>query len=398
MNSSAAPLTPASEFLWLERTAGSPESDLSGQVVLLPGAAVPLLPVTLPRRLRGAAREQVAWRQVKDQTGLTPAAVELRPYSETGGEDWQRVLLLDATQMQGWRQQAGADVRALLPDYLALPAARELWVMDRGETQIRMRLGLQDGFTAEPDLAQLMLTQMLAEAKAAETLPKALLLQGTPPAWLEALLEAAKIPLVQELAALTPLGLETPKILSHGELAADLRRDPRAARQQLRRRLLPWRWPLLAGALALALWATLQITQTERLRQDTGILRGEIDTLVRDRFVPTGPLLDVRLQVARALARQQAAEVDTEAQMSPLQLLGQVADVLIAVPVQPDLVSYDSAAGMTLDLRLADFAAVDQLVAVLQSTGLAVELRDARVAPDNQGVQLELQLRPEGKQ
>ncbi len=97
-----------------------------GHVALVPGALVPLLTLDLPDRLRGQVREQVARRQVRDQLG-TQSTVEMRPFQLPGtAADWTRALVADADHLAGWRGAAGAGCRAVLPDYLALPAA-EYW-------------------------------------------------------------------------------------------------------------------------------------------------------------------------------------------------------------------------------------------------------------------------------
>jgi general secretion pathway protein L len=354
-----------------------PAGKTANRVLLVPGAEVPLLPLNLPGGLQGRAREQVAWRQLKDQIGLTPEGSEMRPFGGGKGGEWSRALVVDAVQMQGWRQRGGGDCRALLPDYLALPASSDLWVLDASETDLRARLGLVDGFTAETALAQLMLSRLLHENQA---LPKAVLLLGGDLPWLEELLTEAEIPLIRESKAVAGLGLPVPKILAHGEIAADLRIDARAARVRLRRQIRPWRWPLLAGALAAALWSIGQDLEIRQINQQTAALRREIETVVRDHFVPTGPLLDIRAQVSRVLAARQTEMATAAGRVSPLLLLGQVADVLASSEAVPHLVGYQRDSGLELELRLADFAAVDRLIGALEAAGIAAEVREARVS------------------
>ncbi|UWQ93534.1 hypothetical protein K3727_21405 (plasmid) [Rhodobacteraceae bacterium M382] len=388
-------------------------ADMAGQVVLVPGAEVLMLALDLPQGVRGAAREQVAWRQLRDDIGLGPDTVEMHPYRGAGRPDgWTRVLVADAGLMAGWRARVGA-ARAVLPDYLALPTAPGLWVLalppgngadtgsdsgsdsgpDSGSGTMQVRLGPDSGFSCEAGIAPLMLRRALEEA--VEDPPRAVLLQGAGSAgWLAALLDEYDIPLLRDTGALKDHGVDPPDVLAHGELAADLRADPRAARDRLHRRILPWRWTVLAALVAVGVWAAVQLFEIDRMERETAALRAEMDTIVRQYFVPSGPILDVRTQVSRALAARQAEAAAASGRESPLVLFGQVADVLAGSDAKTDLAVYTPVDGLALDLRLADFAAVDRLVDAFETAGIAVDLRDARVSGETREVRADLRLRP----
>jgi len=369
-------------FVHLEGAArGAPPA---GHIALVPGADAPLLALQLPPGLQGVAREQVAWRQLQDQLGLTPQQAEMRPYigiNKAAG--WTRGVVAAADQMRRWRQMLDPGCRALLPDYLALPAAEDLWVLSwRGDT-LQVRLGLADGFSAEVDLALLMLSQRLVQADQAP--PKAVLLLEGPLPELDPVLAEHEIALVHKVSALKELDIAAPVVLGHGELAVDLRIDARAARRQLRRQLLPWAAALLAGSVMLGLWAVGEGLKTRQLQRDRAALQGNVERLVRDLFVPSGPLLDVRLQVSRALAARQAEVTAGAGRVSPLLLIGQVADVMVGLGVQPEVLEYRQIEGLLLELRLVDFAALDQLIMALDRAGILAEQRAARVVEDGPG-------------
>ena len=366
----------------------------AGHIALVPGGDVPLLALQLPPGLQGAAREQVAWRQLQDQLGLTPDRAEMHPFvGSQKGASWTRALVADAAPMQRWRDRLDPGCRALLPDYLALPAAKDIWVLALRRGTVQARLGLQDGFSAEPDLAHVMLAQILADAEAPK--PKAvLLLEGDLPE-LAALLEENDIDLLRKPEALASLGLPAPVVLGHGELAADLRIDARAMRRQLRRQLLPWAAALLAAALMLGLWATSEGLKIAQMQRERAAYQSNIDGLMREHFVPTGPLLDVRLQVSRALAARQATLAADTGQLSLLPLIGQVVDVIAPSQAVPEQVIYSQTEGLLLTLKLTDFAALDQVSAALEQAGIAVDRRSARVVEEAAGgVRTELQLQP----
>ncbi|MFZ5964845.1 type II secretion system protein GspL [Thalassococcus sp. BH17M4-6] len=366
------------------------ETPAGRHVALVPGAEVPLLALDLPERLRGPAREDVARRQLRDRIGMDAARIEMRPFPPPGGGDgWRRALVADAEALAGWRAQAGPGCRAVLPDYLGLPAAADLWSINVTSGSVQARLGLEDGFSADPDLARLMLDRALEEGD--PPAPKAVLLKGED-AGIGALFAARDIPVVSEAAALDPLGITAPQVLGHGEMSFDLRTDPRAARDRLRARVLPWRWPLLIGLLAAGLWGAAQVVGTRALEREIRAERAATLALVRENFVPTGPVLDVRTQVARALAARQDAARDWRGRVSPLTLLGQIARVVDDSGAVSEDYGFDRDV-WTVVLRLGDFAAAEALVSALREAGLQVEVADLRVSDGDSGVRAELQVR-----
>ena len=132
------------------------------QIGLVSGAEVPLLPVALPDALQGYAREQVAQRQVCDSLGAKAEAVEIRPFTGSGlKRNWNRAIVADPDSLKRWREIAGAGGRAVLPDYLALPAADGIWVVSGSDGMLQARLGPHDGFSATPAVA----TQLLRLAQ-----------------------------------------------------------------------------------------------------------------------------------------------------------------------------------------------------------------------------------------
>lgn len=359
-------------------------------VVLVDGAEVPLLTLDLPAGLRGPAREDVARRQLRDRIGLVDGSVEMRPFFAPGAaEAWARVLVADGAQLAGWRAAAGAGCRAVLPDYLALPAAEGLWSVKIENGSVQARLGLEDGFSADPDLARRMLAQALEEEAVAR--PRAVLLSGAD-AGIAALMAAQDVPVVGSSEELRALDLPAPVVLGHGELGFDLRADPRAARDRLRARLRPWRWPVLFGLLAAALWGAAQVVGARAIEAELRAEQAATLALVRAHFVPTGPVLDVRTQVARALSAERDAARDWQGRVSALTLFGQVARIVEGSAAVPVEFAFDRDV-LTAVLRLGDFAAAETLVAALRANGLRVDVADLRVSDGESGVRAELQVR-----
>ena len=358
------------------------------QVGLVPGDQVPALALDLPRGLRGQARETVARRQLRDQLGTSEDSLWMRPLDGASeGAAWTRALVADASRIAQWRDRAGPSGRAVLPDYLALPAARDLWTLGGTDQAVTARLGPADGFTAAPAVALALL-----DAAHAQTPPRAILRMGPLAPQVSAWLAARDIPVHDSAEAVTAAGLEPPHVLGHGELNFDLRRDPQAARARLKAQVLPWRWPVLAGLVAAALWAAAEITATRQLQARTAELDQATRAMVRTHFIPEGPLLDIRVQVANRLAAVRSAGLTGPEDISPLGLLAEAAQVVVAEGAGVDAVTWLRETGLQITVRTADFSAATALSEALRASGMTVAILQSRSGEGAEGVQTDLAL------
>lgn len=407
------------------------------QILTVSGVHVPICELTLPKALRGAAREQVARRQLADRTGLDADALALRPFlpqpartsssrrlssNLSGSRDlWNRVLVGDTLWLQ---KLQGLTCRAVLPDYLTLPAAEGIWTLaletaapqgspsqDPSQDQpqrpvcLLARLGPEDAFSAQPAIALAMLERAITQEP-----PRAILwlgaTSGVGPSQkvteetaqietqIKNLASRHNIALITTPQAAIKLDLAPPQVLAHGELACDLRHNPLAARAQLARQILPWRWPVLAACLAAGLWAAGQLVALTQIEEDLRASQARSTALVKTHFVADGPVLDARLQVSRALSDLRRAAATPGQVTDPLALMAEVAEVLHQSHLRPDLLSYQTGTGLLLALRLENFAQRDQLVEDLRARALAVSLRDSRVSEGQAGVRAEFVITP----
>lgn len=361
------------------------------QIGLVSGIEVPLMEVALPAALRGHAREQVAERQLCDALASGRESVEIHPFHSPGEERaWTRVLVADRTRLDAWRHMAGPACKAVLPDYLALPAGEGIWTLGQtGGGVVLARLGPADGFSALPGVAERLLKDALAGPGPR---PRAVYSPGALRPELETLFAAHDVPVARNAEALRALDLELPKPLTHGELAFDLRRDPRAARARLRASVLPWRWPVLVGLIAAGLWAAAQMLAIRGIEEQTAHYRAVTLETVRAEFVPSGPVLDIRTQVSRALAEARVAAASTGNAVSPLDLLGLAADVTAARKAVPDYADYTVENGLSALIRVENFAASDDLTEALREAGLKITVVESRVSDGQEGVRTELRI------
>jgi len=367
---------------------GQADMPSSGEfVALVPGAEAPLLSVNLPATLKGSAREGVALRQLRDRLGSGADTLEFRPAPLAAHDErWSRVLAADRMAVSRWRSQASGArgrCRAILPDFLALPTAPGLWTLQTepgaNDMQVQARLGPQDGFSAEAPLAVLLLAQALERAKAQGVAPSAILRLGPPEAALDGVLDGLA---VYHSSAALPAGLPPPRIMAHGEMALDLGRDLRATADAAQARLLALRWPVALAVIGIITWAIGLEYQTRReIALAEAIGAANIAAVRRD-FLPTGPLLDIPVQVTRELERRQMPGTDADDARGALDLLHASAERIAASPARLISLVMQPENGLTLELEMTDFGTLETLRDDLLASGLPVQVTRSGTEPD----------------
>ncbi len=341
---------------------------------LLPGAEVPLVALSLPAALKGTAREDVARRQAQDRLG---AGLDIRPARLGGAEDWGRVAVADRVMVLRWRAALGAAAprcRGLMPDYLALPAAPGLWTIEAGREGLVARLGPADGFSAESALGVRMLTLALAEARATGQVPRAVLLTGEAAPGIEPLFD--NVPVARSAGAL-PETL-VPELLAHGETALDFARDPRADAAGIEARLRRMLWPAVLVLLGALGWAVAQGQAIRADRAQASATAAETLAAVRRDILPTGPILDLEVQVQRAIERRRAALAPVTAADTPLDVLRRAASALTTAGLQAVTLGVE---GLSVEVQLADFRALDALTGALAQAGVGARVARSGIDP-----------------
>jgi len=368
-----------------------------GFVASVPGTEAPLVPLELPATLTGQARDRVARRQLRDAYGGSDSGIDARPASLGDAADrWRAMLVVDRQARRDWAHKvasAGPLCQAILPDYLTLPASRDLWVIDVFGQVIRARLGLDDGFTAEPDLALALLQGALTKVP-----PRAVLRHGPLSPDLDAWLAAQSLAVCLDPAGLSVHGVTPPERFAHGELSLDLGRDPDAERAAMRRTLRGLSLPIAMGLTGCLGWVTAALLEVTELRTQALTYRQNSERILREVVIPTGPILDIRAQVSQVIDRARSASTETETEARPLDVLRRAGEVLQAHETTITRISYQPGAGLVIDLQIADFAALDALVAALRTVGTEPHLAQS-VTRDGGGVEavLAMAVRQKGR-
>ncbi len=349
-------------------------------IAVVPGEAAPLFPLDLPARLRDGIRNQVARQQVENLLQDSLDAVELR-VNRPGRDGAAAALVVTAERARDWRDrlsEQGRRVAALLPDYLVLPVVAEGWALrclPEGD-RVLARLGPADGFAAGLPVALAQLRAVLARSGA----PQHVYLCDSPvPETLRSVLEATSA----EIHAGWP---DEAALLGHGEADFNLFRDPAADRMAVRRQVRRWRGPMAAMAAGLAALAAALWIDGARIEAAAQRQRDAATEVARAAFLPSGPILNLRLQVGRVVAERQAAEATPAQGVGSMDVLHAAAQVLAQSPVTLRRVTRTAGTPLRVELEVGDFAALEQVVARLNGGATRARVvnssaeADARVA------------------
>ncbi len=340
-------------------------------VAAIPGAEVPLLALDLPEKLRGMARERVAQRMLADRLAVPLEAFEIRPFLRKG-LPWTRAVVAEAAALEAYRGQLSADCLALVPDYALLPCAPGLWALEERDGAVLARLGPEDGFAAEPELAA-----ALFQEAAERGLPEAVLVQGEVPEVVGAVLDGLEAPRFTDVGAMVKAKHARPLRFTDAIQGLDLIDAPSAVFDRLRGRVAAWRWPVLVAVLALAAYLGNLWAETEGLEQAALADRQSTRDMVRQHFVPSGPILDIRAQVSAALASAATDPEVAERDIDPLLQFQAAAPFFDIGDIEVETVSFSPGSGLVITVAAVDFQALDFLVEDLRGGEFLVEVLES---------------------
>ncbi len=349
---------------------GAPPPEGRGAyVVAVPGERAPVFQLDLPSAIRGAARIRVARQQLRDRIGADADALALIPL---GGADWSRMLVCDRARLATWLADPAVTsrrCRAVLHDYLTLPAVADTVLLRYAGGRLMARLGEDEGFSAPVALAPVLLATLLRETGIRRV--------GAGRAVPDTVLHAARAAGAEvEIAATADAAMR------QADLPGDLRVRAGGASTAPR-------WPWAAAALALlafGLWAAGTLIETRKFARAEQDLRARTTLLLRQGLIPEGPILDIRQQVA---ARFGGAAAEARVRSGPAVFLSRVSVVLFGKGLEVDSLSIVPAGDMALHIRAADFAAVDRLVLEMRGAGLAARVASSRARP-GRGVEAQI--------
>jgi len=131
----------------------------------------------------------------------------------------------------------------------------------------------------------------------------------------------------------------------------------------------------------LALWAVAVELETRREFARAGAIEAATIDAVRRDFLPSGPLLDIPVQVSRALEQRRATRDYGADRPAPLDLLHRSAAPLAANAQALRALVLQPESGLTIELELADFNVLEGLLDTLRASGLPVRVPRSGTEP-----------------
>lgn len=355
------------------------------------GLDAPLLPLDLPARLTGQAREGVAARQISGGSGDKLDHMELHPFAaKPHVTPWTHVIVAATGHVAKWRDYfngSASECLAILPDYLTLPAAKDTWTIDVKDDIVCARLGLEDGFSCTTELAKVMLSKAVP--------PKAVLRLGNvfPP--IDDMLAGLGVKVLKTPQDFETASLPVPRRFSHDELLFDLGKDPKAAFDTMAQTIRLWRAPAILALIALLLWTVSVAITVHDINTRTKEVHVQTMADARHTLIPTGPVLDIRAQVTQALSARKNKASAAARNILPLELFKTAAAVIHNMQGTLSTAAFAPNSGLVTTLILPDFATLDHLASALEDAGIAVRIEQSSSA-DTGGVEAILRLESKG--
>lgn len=352
---------------------GSPD-DLAARsggarlVLVAPGELATLHRVSLPGRKRAQWVQAVPY-ALEDQLveDIEHLHFSLGSLPEEGRLP---VAVIQRTVLRAWLDrcaEAGVAPAVVVPDPLLLPWEEGDWSLLLEAGRAVVRTGRWEGFAAELDLLDLLLSQAFAEA--GEARPQRLRVWGDPPPTL-AVAVADLIPLVEDRS---PEPLAVFAAAYRPGAALDLLQGSFSRRAHWGRWVRPWRMAAGLAGLWLLAQGIAQIHERFWLEREVIALRTEMARLYQDAVPGATRIVNPRAQLEAHLRELRSGDARTETFLELLyrggQPLTQFPDVTLRALNYRD-------GRLSLDLHGGSPAVLDQLQQQLnQQPGLRTEMR-----------------------
>lgn len=345
-------------------------------LVSVPGEHVSALICPVPANLKPAAARSIAVNAARDLVAGPPEAQHFVPVNGSGTT--RTVLVTSRADLDAWSSilaQRKARSSAVLPDYLCLGWSEGCVSVDAPDAdRLVVRSGEFAGFSGERALVLQML-ELLRQRQAAETrdiLITARAAEGDDD--LTKALASWGRPIITSEATPNPPSVN---LLTRGAGGVSLDGKARA-RLAL----------VAAGVASLAIWTVSAQIDLTRDRADLDRQRSANQELARSAFGLTGPIIDMQVQVDRAMRGLKETAQDSGDRLGFPELLTRAGPVVAAPDVTVSELHYQNAT-LRVTVRVADFAALETLRSQLERDGVNAAITRS-VGGGSAGVRAEL--------
>ncbi|MGY3670868.1 type II secretion system protein GspL (plasmid) [Marinovum sp. KMM 9989] len=338
-------------------------SRLRGSVVLsVPGEQVSALLCEIPPNLRGKAARNVALQAVQDMLASPAEATALSVLPGTGS---QRTVLVAAAQSiaawHGLKTRHKLRSARVLPDYLCLPwQAGTLTLCAASADRLVVRTGETTGFSGPRDTVLKMLELTRTRQPIAVKSISLVADQGRGDTGLMAELSAWGVPIGAATYAANPPDASLLAGVGH---AAGLGPGARSGVALV-----------MAGLAAVGIWAINTELELREYQQTIAAQRAANARIVRDEIGLSGPIVDLEIQVDRALDALRQSARDEVPQMRFPDLLRRAGPVIAAPDITVTELRY-GAFFLDIALEVADFASLEAARSALHDAGVASDIQ-----------------------
>ena len=362
-------------------------------VLLVPGEDAVVLDFEMPASVRRGAADRIMFYSVQDVVSEEMVDIHLvrLPSERDAAPDRRKAIVTSRVRMSAWLEQvnhAGAQLAAMVPDYLALPWEPGGWTVKVESDRLRARFGRFDGFAAEAELGVSILERRWKDTPTAPERIRLLVEPATTQHAMAALLAWLDATGISASPEILPAGVPQ---LRHGELDANLIVGAFSESLTLLQEIARWRLPLGLAAAALLAWAFDVGLALREERAEIERLDRRIEEIFRAEFVPAGPIVNLRIQTARSLEALRARSATPREASSFLALLAASGETLPEGARRISRLSYRDHV-LTAEVTLADFRTLETLETALANNRLTVEVESSTASGD-EGVDATLNLR-----
>ncbi|MBL4852214.1 MAG: type II secretion system protein GspL [Gammaproteobacteria bacterium] len=358
-------------------------------IVLLPGADITLADAVVPTR--NVQRITTALPYLLEEKFASDVEDLHFAFSKPDSDNSVNVAVIARDRLDDWLQRlldVGIRPHVMVPDICAVPYSEDTWSVVDGSDSVLLRMGLNNGLAS--DRASVVDTLRLSLALAAQTPPAHIVYYHGVDDDIDTLDFGDLSPEVDvELLAEHRLNL----LAKHYQVDAsiNLLQGDYGRREQLSKRLRPWRATAGIAAIVLVLFIMLKMFDYADLVQQRDQLNTQVNAVYKKIF-PQATGVANKERVQSLLKKLGNTKADSD---SFLELLAKVAgDLKNTTQLKITRIGYSNQA-LNLALTLGDLQSLDDLKTRLsKDESLSVEIQSASSRNDK----VEARLKIKGKQ
>jgi general secretion pathway protein L len=312
--------------------------------------------------------------QIRHLDKMLPALLEDRVAADIdqlhfamGGkpvDDQVTIAVVSREIMHYWLNafsSAGLQLKAMIPDSLALPWQQDGWTLSVEENLSYLRWSQQGGLVC--DTANIATVLGLQLAVVGQPTSLQLYAEHKQQYW------PADMVVSEFKGRASNILSQLPDTYA---MAINLLQGDFRPQSDFQKQWMMWRPPVIIAAIALALQLVVVSVETWQLNQQAEQYRGEVETLFHQAFPDEKRIVNARVQMSQRLEELQKQNED----FGFLAMMQQIAPSFKnATGLSLARINFDrNRSEMSLDVKVADYAQIEQLTKQINMVGIQAEL------------------------